>query len=150
MEPKSTFKEVARILKPGGIFMAYDCDWPPTVHPECEAAWDECFEAAEPLEVENRIVVDLKYWNKSDHLQRMRESGVFRFTREITFHHLEEGSADRLVRLLLSQGGIANLIKRGVSEDQIGITRLREVCQQVLGDARVPFYWSYRARLGVK
>jgi len=30
MEPEGTFKEVARILKKGGIFAAFDCDWPPT------------------------------------------------------------------------------------------------------------------------
>jgi SAM-dependent methyltransferase len=32
MEPEPTFAEVVRILKPGGLFAAYDYDWPPTVH----------------------------------------------------------------------------------------------------------------------
>ncbi len=32
MEPESTFIEVARILRPGGVFAAYDYDRPPTVH----------------------------------------------------------------------------------------------------------------------
>jgi ubiquinone/menaquinone biosynthesis C-methylase UbiE len=30
MEPQSTLKEFARVLRPKGIFAAYDCDWPPT------------------------------------------------------------------------------------------------------------------------
>src|SRR5258705_11021165 len=30
MEPESTFAEIARILRPSGVFPAYDCDWPPT------------------------------------------------------------------------------------------------------------------------
>ena len=31
MEPTSTLAEVARILRQGGAFCAYDCDWPPTM-----------------------------------------------------------------------------------------------------------------------
>ncbi|MDY7104391.1 MAG: methyltransferase domain-containing protein [Actinomycetota bacterium] len=43
MEPTSTLAEVARILRPGGIFAAIDCDWPPMVgHAGVEAAWDTC------------------------------------------------------------------------------------------------------------
>ena len=28
MEPGATFAEIARILRPGGVFAAVDCDWP--------------------------------------------------------------------------------------------------------------------------
>ena len=31
MDPASTFVEVARLLRPGGVFAAIDCDWPPSV-----------------------------------------------------------------------------------------------------------------------
>ena len=40
MEPSSTFDEVARILRPGGVFVALDCDWPPSVgDATAEQAW---------------------------------------------------------------------------------------------------------------
>jgi SAM-dependent methyltransferase len=40
MEPDGTFTEVARILRPGGVFAALDCDWPPSIgDAECERAW---------------------------------------------------------------------------------------------------------------
>ncbi len=40
MEPASTFGEVARLLRPGGVFSAIDCDWPPSVgNAEAEQAW---------------------------------------------------------------------------------------------------------------
>ena len=40
MEPSSTFTEVARILRPGGVFAALDCDWPPSVgNAVAEQAW---------------------------------------------------------------------------------------------------------------
>jgi ubiquinone/menaquinone biosynthesis C-methylase UbiE len=33
--------EVARILRPGGVFAAYDSQWPPTIDPEVDAAYVE-------------------------------------------------------------------------------------------------------------
>ena len=41
MEPEPTLAEAARILRPGGVFAAYDYDWPPIVHREVEAAFEE-------------------------------------------------------------------------------------------------------------
>ncbi len=31
--------EIARILRPGGVFAAYDCDWPPCIDWETDAAY---------------------------------------------------------------------------------------------------------------
>lgn len=43
MEPEGTFAEVARILRPGGVFAAVDCDWPPAVgDAAAEDAWGRC------------------------------------------------------------------------------------------------------------
>src|SRR5260370_31983298 len=36
MEPTATLAEIARILRPGGLFAAYDYDWPPTLHWELD------------------------------------------------------------------------------------------------------------------
>jgi SAM-dependent methyltransferase len=43
MEPTGTFAEVARVLRPGGVFAALDCDWPPAVgSAAAEEAWGRC------------------------------------------------------------------------------------------------------------
>ena len=43
MEPAATFAEVERLLRPGGVFAAIDCDWPPVVgDAPAEQAWDTC------------------------------------------------------------------------------------------------------------
>ena len=39
MEPEPTLAEIARILRPGGVFAAVDCDWPPSLNWEVEAAY---------------------------------------------------------------------------------------------------------------
>lgn len=43
MEPDGTLAEVERILRPGGVFAAIDCDWPPAVGSAvAEDAWGRC------------------------------------------------------------------------------------------------------------
>src|SRR5215203_1662198 len=40
MDPQPTFAEAARILRRGGLFVAYDYDWPPVIDPEVDEAYD--------------------------------------------------------------------------------------------------------------
>ncbi|HXZ82388.1 MAG TPA: class I SAM-dependent methyltransferase [Acidimicrobiales bacterium] len=150
MEPAGTFAEVARILREGGVFAAYDCDWPPTLNWEAEQAYKACIDNARAIERKRRLNPHLKQLDKEGHLERMKKSGRFRYVKEIVLHHIESGDAGRLVGLALSQGEIAALVKAGVSEDEIGVTALREAARRALGDAVVPWYWSYRMRVGVR
>lgn len=150
MEPASTFAEVARILRPGGIFAAYDCDWPPTMHWEAEQAYMACMRQSRALEAAEGVSSDVTYWDKDEHLARIAASNQFRFTREITLHSPDTGNAERLVRLALSQGHTATLRKNGFSEEQIGVAQLRAVARATIGDAPIPWLWSYRVRIGVR
>lgn len=51
MDPESTLKEAGRILKSGGVFAAYDCDWPPICSWEAELAYNELFEKVSKIEL---------------------------------------------------------------------------------------------------
>jgi SAM-dependent methyltransferase len=150
MEPVSTFAEIARILRPGGVFAAYDCDFPPALGWEIEQAHQTFAARKRAAEHAHGFSRDVRAWDKHSHLERMRGSGLFRVTKETVLHNVEQGGAERLVGLELSQGGVATLLKNGVSEEEIGITALRETAQRLLGDSIVPLHFSYRVRLGVK
>src|SRR6185437_6864733 len=41
MKPPATLAEVARILRPGGLFAAYDYDWPPALNWELERIYHD-------------------------------------------------------------------------------------------------------------
>ena len=150
MSPEPTFTEVARILRPEGVFAAYDCDWPPAVHWEAEMAYNDCMKRA--IEVEGRLGLrdNVTQWAKDEHLGRIRASEQFRYVREVTLHSIEMGNADRLVGLAISQARVSRPLMNGASEDEIGLTTLREVARRTLGDAPRPWYFSYRVRLGIK
>jgi hypothetical protein len=45
---------------------------------------------------------------------------------------------------------VAALLKAGVSEEEIGLIELIRTGQRVLGDRQIPWFWSYRVRIGVK
>ena len=150
MEPAATFAEAARILKPGGVFAACDYDWPPATGSwEAEAAYEACIRTARRLETELGLAAGLKQWDKAGHLARMQASGCFRYTRESVVHHEDAGDAERFVGLLLSQGYVAALRRAGRSEDELGITNLREVARRTLGGKPRPWIWSARVLLGV-
>ena len=182
MEPVSTFTEVARILRPGGVFAAVDADWPPvTGVVRAERAWAELhrrirvFEAraaagatraelAAPIAGDDPALLDedlhdphrnrampgdARSWSKSGHLERMRASGRFRFTRELLFDEPVEGGAERFIALMRSQGSYQGLVKRGLDEGVLGATMFDEEVAAAFGARPVAgLSFSWRVRLG--
>lgn len=139
--------EIARVLRPGGVLAAYDCDWPPCIDWETDAAYLAADTRVRELEAARGL--EPPRADKSGHLARMRDSGLFRHTTEIAVHGLEQGDAARLVALARSQGGAMALLAAGATEDELGLTALREVAQRRLPGPRT-WWWTYRIRLAVR
>ena len=183
MEPDATFAEVARILRPGGVFAAVDADWPPaTGDADVEAGWDRCLVLAQvyedrlaagadetalhaslapevtgpllsqpsrDLHRDRTHALGVRSWSKGGHLARMAASGQFRCCREVALHESTEGDAGRFLDLLRSQGGIQTLLKRGFSEDELGISDLARLAGERLAGPPRRWWFTYRLRLGV-
>jgi SAM-dependent methyltransferase len=150
MEPEPTFAEVARILRPGGVFAAVDCDWPPAVHWEAERAYAACMELAVARESALGLREDVRQWEKSGHLARMKASGRFRHVSEVTLHGVESGDAARFVGLALSQARVHRPLAHGATEDEIGLAALRDAARRTIGDEPRTWWFSYRVRVGVR
>jgi SAM-dependent methyltransferase len=150
MDPEPTFAEVSRILRGGGVFAAYDADWPPTMDWQAERAYSEFVERYDALGEKRGWYSGLIKWKKEEHLARMAASGRFRYVKEIAVHHTEPGDAERLVGLALSQGNVAKLIQQGMSQDAVGIDGLRAAAQSAFDGRSLTWYFSYRVRVGVK
>jgi ubiquinone/menaquinone biosynthesis C-methylase UbiE len=147
MEPEPTLAEAARILRPGGVFAAYDYDWPPIVHWEIEAAFEEMLRR---LRVGRRPDGERMRYAKEQHLERIKASGHFRYAREVVLHSTERGGAERVVGMALSLGPLTVTLQNGTTEEELGLAALRETAERVLGDRDVDIYLGYRIRLGVK
>lgn len=147
MEPTATLTEIARILRPGGLFAAYDYDWPPTIHWELDRLAQEVSSRLVALVRERGMAHTLKIWPKNKFLDPLRESGHFRFTREALLHSIEYGDAARFLEMMRS-----NALSRQFqfTDQEIGLDRLSLAAFQSLGSEPNSWYVSYRVRFGIK
>ena len=150
MEPNSTLAEVARILRPGGLFAAYDYAWPPALGWEVEQAYQEVDARFDAFLRERNLEQNLQRWPKEQHLARMRESGHFRFTREFLLHHIEHGNAERFMGMIMTNRYSHEFKLNTITEEEIGLEQLREAAQRYIGSEALPWYFSYNVRIGIK
>ncbi len=147
MEPTSTLAEIARILRPGGLFVAYDYDFPPALNWELEQVYQEVDQILDRLIQERSLFAE---WPKQTHLDRMRNSGHFRFTREVLLHSIEQGDATRFIELMLSNARSYQFKQKTITEQEIGFDRLTRAASQFLGSEPIPWFFSYRVRIAIK
>ncbi len=151
MDPASTLKEVSRVLREEGIFAVYDCDWPPSLTWKVEQSYHELIEWAEAT-IDRHVEAQEKAYkgNKNEHLKHIRESGVFRFSKEIVFHHIEPFTAERYTGLAVSQGGIQTVFKLKQTELNDKIAQFHALVEEHFQGRTLPVMLSYRMRLGIK
>jgi ubiquinone/menaquinone biosynthesis C-methylase UbiE len=147
MEPTATLAETARILRPGGLFAAYDYDWPPTIHWELDQLAQEVGKHLVMLVRERGLAETLKIWPQNKSLDPLRESGHFRFNREVLLHSIELGDAERYLEMTRSN---AFSDQSQFTEQELGFDRLRQAALHHIGSEPIPWYWSYRVRIGIK
>jgi SAM-dependent methyltransferase len=129
------FAEIARILRPGGVFATCDVV-DRSIHPKIDAELDAVDERSGALGfMRNRVA------GRGD---RIGESGFFSFVSELTMTGEEVGDADRVVGLVLSQGRVAKGLESGEwTERGLGLHKLRRVAKRVLDGRTVPFVFTY-------
>jgi SAM-dependent methyltransferase len=150
MEPQPVLAEAARILRRGGVFAAVDYDVPPFVEPEVDEAFRAHFAARRAARQRLAIEAGAARWPKDTHVDRLAESGCFRFVRELVAHGRWELDADRLVGLAESIGGPRAIF--GDQAPEVGETfaRLCETAHRVLADEARPAILAFRLRIGIR
>ena len=187
MEPTSTFVEVARLLRPGGVFAAVDCDWPPSVgNARAEQAWHaaratiaqherelagwsgessppraassspQSDDLRPPASVDTaaasavEIADGAQYWHKGEHLGEWSPANSSSTAVEIAALGEERGDCDRFVQLFRSQGDYQALRRHGIDDRALGIDQFAAEVEAAIGTAERPFWFTYRARIGVR
>ena len=178
MDPGPALKEIARILRPGGILAVIDADWPPVSGvAAAESAWrvlhrrirvlESRIAAGEEGERLRRPITEddladrqrsralpsgLRSWSKSGHLDRMNRSGQFSYTREIALSGPLDGGAERFCSLAYSQGSYQGLRRLGLTDVEIGAADFEREAKAAFTAARFPvgLSFTWRVRIGLK
>lgn len=151
MNPTDALAEVNRILKSNGIFVTIDCDWPPVCSLEAELVYSQLLNKVRFIELENKnIFKTFQRWNKDKHLQNIKQSGYFRYCREIVFLNKEKCNADRFIGIALSQGGLQTILKTQPDLIEKDIELFEKKIKSIYGDKEFDISFCYRMRIGVK
>lgn len=151
MEPVSTLNEVNRILVPGGLFATVDCDWPPVYSVKVEMAYRDLFDKVRELESTLPGVRDsFRRFDKSHHLENIRSSGHFRYTRELVLLSKESFTPERYIGLAMSQGSLQTILKKHPETIQADLNRFCEKVRESWISGQNTGAFCYRIRLGAK
>jgi ubiquinone/menaquinone biosynthesis C-methylase UbiE len=151
MEPISTLAEVNRILKPNGVFAAYDCDWPPVCNFKAELAYDKLSKIGSDIEQNNPLIKDtFNRWDKEKHLENIKNSEYFRLVREIVFKNTETCTKNRFINIALSQGTIQAVLKNAPQLITPQINEFKETIENIFKNEIFDIDFCYRMRIGIK
>lgn len=146
MKPESTIKEVHRILKKGGVFAVIDAEYPPIINKDLEKLHIYLHEKTG--EIEN---YDNKWLSKkTQHLDNLRRSGLFEYTREICFSNIEKYDQERFKKFLLSQSSMQHAIKYNYDKIIEDLNVLDEKLYKVFKGKTLDAMYSYKMRIGIK
>jgi len=62
----------------------------------------------------------------------------------------EDGNAQRFIQLTLSFGIARYLKHRYLTEQEVGLDHMQQAAQDCIGPKPIPWYFSYRVRIGIK
>ena len=148
MDPQAVLPEAARLLRPGGVFAAYDYDAVPVIEPRVDAAFaravDLRWEARERLGLQ----AGASRWPKSQHADRIRESGLFAFVREVHCHGELIADGRRIIDLASSLGGPSDIFEGQAPELDEATDELARLALELLPEPRAMLL-GYSIRLGI-
>lgn len=149
MEPHSTLAEINRVLKDKGVLVIYDVIWPPAVNLEFEQAYQELFARVSELTATLDTAIAHR-WPKQAHFTNVKDSSYFRLSKTAYFHKTERLTKEQFIGIALSQGGLEALLKRGFSEEEVGLSQFKEKIEA----AKMPVYeeitYHYSVVFGIK
>ena len=146
MRPDRVLPEIGRLLRPGGVFCAYEYFALQSPLWEPEEQWRLVRTRKGEMRAQLGLDDSVQRWPVST--ARLEESGVFRCVRELALHSIEQGDGDRLVALALSEGSMTTLLEVGASDEDVGLDRLRTAAAKM--PEPLPWWISYRVWVGLR
>ncbi|MEI6101359.1 MAG: class I SAM-dependent methyltransferase [Eubacteriales bacterium] len=151
MEPIGTLREVNRILRPEGMLMIIDADLTPVCNWKAEYIFRKFAKTLKDIETTDPdISATFVRWNRDKHLGSLAQSGYFIFIREIVFSNKEMFTAERLIRMVLSLGGLQTILKRKPDSIAGSLEEFEQGIREIFGEQPFEAQFGYRVTVGMK
>ena len=150
MEPKTTLKEVDRILKKDGIFIILDCQWPVCWNWVAENAYNALVQKAKKVVRKfPELSESSTQYPKEKHLENIKSSGFFAYCGSVLFDNVEACDARRFEGIALSQGLVQSIVKKDISKIENEIQELKVACSHSHAKSmRVSYVLHYGVKSG--
>ena len=148
MDPRSVLPEVARLLRPGGVFAAYDYDVVPVIDPRVDAAFSRIIDVRWDARERLGIRAGTSVWPKSEHVARIRESGKFAFVRQVHCHTELTPTAVRSSIWPTRWAGPADIFQAQAPELDEAMAELTRLALELVPQPR-PMLLGYTIRIGI-
>jgi len=141
MKPKSTIHEIARIMRRGAVFAAYDYALPPLIDPAVDQAFDSVLDWAR---------LNPRHPPTTLYRKNLERSGRFRWVREFGMEGFDEGNAKRVIDIAKSLASVSYRLESAHGRRVPEWTRFVRTASRTLGQSRKRFWWTYGVVLAVK
>ena len=149
MNPDNTIPEIDRILVPDGVMAGVAEMGCPLVDPRLESEYERVKQKALAIRDKQDLWQEIRTWPLPDYLERISDSALFEYTREVLFHSDILGDADQFIGWARSVGVVRGVLREGFSEDKLGLMELREIAKTVLSSPK-KWHLNYRMIIGKK
>ena len=89
-------------------------------------------------------------WDKNEHLSNIKNSGYFRYSREVIFLGQERCSAERFSNIAFSQSAIQTILKTQPSLIEEEMNTFSKEIKAIFNESDFNIGFCYRMRIGVK
>src|SRR5258705_15246 len=149
-EPAGAMREIGRILRPGGVFAAYDYDWPPMVHWEANQAFAVFMDGIRALRTKHGLQSEEEQWGKDQHTARIYRSGVFRHVSEMSLRDVVSLRFGIRFGHILGHRGLSHSIFLAAVLATVVTIFVRHIWPESPGAARLwPFFFVATASHGL-
>ena len=148
MEPGSTFAEIVRVLRPGGVFAWLYFSEPVMTPWEVDQAHQLFWQKSKAADEARCVTRAVLRWPRAEYVRCMQAG--FRWVCQLELHQTGMSDAEQLVGWVSTYGHVQSLFKLGATEADVGLDEFARTAHRILGKASTPWYASVQVSAGIK
>lgn len=149
MEPEPTIAEVARILKPGGLFMIYDHYYPLFLtSPDLTRFYENWRQNTVRME-RSLPGTRQRKWSTTETLDAVKGSAIFSYQRKHYIHSRMMWTADDFRGYIMAHSVVHVLREHGASDQALMLDEMERLLAGVGEHVQLPVHLTYMVNLAI-